>query len=54
MNKQSPRDEILEIVEEGLVSAEIALLCCVKFLSHDDCEELMRINDFPRVGELDE
>ena len=47
----NPRDEILGLVEEGIVSADTALLCCVKFLSHDDCEELMRINDLPRVGD---
>jgi hypothetical protein len=41
----NPRDKLLALVDEGAVDARQALLCCVKFLSWDDCAEIMRINE---------
>lgn len=41
----NPRDQLLELVDIGAVDARHALLCCVKWLSHDDCSEIMRINE---------
>ena len=41
----NPRDKLLALVDDGAVDARQALLCCVKWLSWDDCSEIMRINE---------
>ena len=39
------RDKALELVEEGLVSAEHLLLCCLKAMSEDDVEWMLDANE---------
>jgi len=41
----NPRDRLLGLVDSQIVDARHALLCCVKWLSWDDCTEIMRINE---------
>jgi hypothetical protein len=41
----NPRDELLTLVDDGLVDARHALLCVVKYMSWDDCAEVIRVNE---------
>ena len=51
----SHRDRALELVEEGLVSAETLLQCCLKAMSEDDVEWMLDANELsPRFLEDDE
>lgn len=40
-----PRDFALELVEEGLVSADHLLLCALKYMSHDDVRDMLNANE---------
>ena len=44
MDNQSPRDKLLEMIEEGSVSADNAVLMCVKYMSADDVEDMLDAN----------
>ena len=44
MEKQCPRDKLLEMIEEGSVSADNAVLMCVKYMSADDVEDMLDAN----------
>ena len=39
------RDDAIEMVEEGRVSADHLLLCCLKWMSEDDAEEMLDANE---------
>jgi hypothetical protein len=39
------RDEALELVEEGMVSAESMLTMCLKYMSTDDVEDMLDCNE---------
>lgn len=39
------RDNALEIVEEGLVTADHLLLCCLKYMSNDDVYDMLDCNE---------
>jgi hypothetical protein len=41
----NPRDKVLMMVEECLLDCHTALLMCLKYMSHDDINDMMRIND---------
>ena len=43
--QNSPRDFALELVENGLTSADHLALCCLKYMSHDDVRDMLRVND---------
>ena len=43
--KQNSRDRALEMVEEGLVSAEAMLTMAIKYMSIDDVEEMLDCNE---------
>ena len=49
---QNPRDHFLTLVDDGLIDARHALLCCVKFLGQNDCAEIMRSNELISDREL--
>ena len=38
-------DKLLEMVEEGMISAENALMCCMKYMSEDDVKDMMECNE---------
>jgi hypothetical protein len=40
-----PRDYALEMVGERLVSADHMLLCCLKYMSHDDVRGMLDANE---------
>ena len=37
----NPRDRALELIEEGIVSAEDMVTMCVKYMSVDDVEDML-------------
>ena len=39
------RDKALEMVEEGRVTAEHLLLCCLKYMSNDDVYDMLDCNE---------
>jgi hypothetical protein len=39
------RDKALEMVEEGLVTANHLLLCCLKYMSNDDVYDMLDCNE---------
>jgi hypothetical protein len=39
------RDKALEMVEEGLVTADHLLLCCLKYMSNDDVHDMLDCNE---------
>ena len=39
------RDKAIEMVEEGLVSADHLLLCCLKYMSNDDVYDMLDANE---------
>ena len=39
------RDEALELVENGIVSAESMLTMCLKYMSTDDVEDMLDCNE---------
>lgn len=48
----APRDLALEMVENGLVTADHLLLCCLKSMSHDDVRWMLDANELsPRFDE---
>ena len=40
----NPRDRALELIEEGIVSAEDMVTMCVKYMSVDDVEDMLDCN----------
>lgn len=43
--KEDPRDYALSLTEEGITSPEHLALILLKFMSHDDVREALRVND---------
>ena len=39
------RDKAIEMVEEGRVSADHLLLCCLKYMSNDDVDGMLDANE---------
>ena len=53
--KKDPRDFALEMVENGLVSADHLLLCALKYMSHDDVRDMLDCNELsPRFDESED
>lgn len=53
--QRDPRDFALDLVEQGLVSADHLLLCALKYMSHDDVRDMLDSNELsPRFDEDDE
>lgn len=48
------RDNALEIVEEGLVTADHLLLCCLKYMSNDDVYDMLDCNELTERFRNDE
>lgn len=48
------RDNALEIVEEGLVTADHLLLCCLKYMSNDDVYDMLDCNELTQRFSNDE
>jgi len=53
--RKDPRDFALEMVENGLVTADHLLLCALKYMSHDDVRDMLDSNELsPRFDEESE
>ena len=39
-------NKLLELVEEGMLNKDDVIMACVKYMSEDDVEDMMRCNDF--------
>jgi len=42
---QCPRNKLLEMIEDGIVDANHAVLMCVKYMSSDDVEDMLDANE---------
>jgi hypothetical protein len=50
--ESDPRDYALEMVEEGLISADHLALCLLKYMSHDDVRGALDANELsPRFDD---
>ena len=59
MNEQlyfdDPRSYALELVDDERVDCKWLLLACLKYLSHDDCREMLDMNELsPRFDDDDD
>jgi hypothetical protein len=43
--QSEPRDYALQLTEDGLVEADHLLLCCLKYMSHDDVRGMLEANE---------
>jgi hypothetical protein len=43
--QQDSRDKALELVDDGMVTAEDMLTMCLKYMSTDDVEEMLDMNE---------
>jgi len=51
---QNSRDTALDLVDDGVVSAEDMLVMCLKYMSTDDVEDMLDCNELsPRFMEVD-
>ena len=50
----NPRDRALELIEEGIVSAEDMVTMCVKYMSVDDVADMMDCNELSERFDEDE
>ncbi len=44
------RDRAIELVEDGF-DAKQMLIACLKYMSQDDVEDMLHINEYPDVAE---
>lgn len=50
-----PRDFALQLVADGLVTADHLLMCALKYMSHDDVRDLLDCNELsPRFEDEDD
>lgn len=50
-----PRDFALELVENGIATADHLLMCALKYMSHDDVRDMLDANELsPRFDEDEE
>ncbi len=53
--EKDPRSFALELVENHLATADLLLLCCLKYMSTDDVKDMLDCNEFsPRFTEDEE
>lgn len=53
--ERDPRDFALQLVSDGMVSADNLLLCALKYMSHDDVRDMLDANEMsPRFDEEEE
>ena len=39
-------NKLLEMIEDGLFDKDDVIMACVKYMSEDDVEDMMKCNDF--------
>ena len=45
LDNLNPRDYALELVENEIVTASDLLLCCLKFMSWDEVQTMLELNE---------
>lgn len=49
---EDPRDYALDLIEQGLVSADYLILAMLKYMSHDEVRDMLDANELsPRFDE---
>ena len=48
------RDKMIELVEDGMVDAKDMVVMCAKWMSEDDCAEMLDANELSERFEEDE
>ena len=51
MNNYDARDRVLEMVEEGYISSDQALLMCLKWISQDDIDGMLEANELKEIAD---
>lgn len=46
MSARRYTNELIEMIEQGLLSQETVINACLKYMSEADVEDMMRCNDF--------
>jgi hypothetical protein len=39
-------EQLLEMIEEGLLDRDTVIKACVKYMSEDEVQDMMKLNDF--------
>ena len=39
-------NHLIELIEEGMISKDIVILSCLKYMSEDDVRDMMEANEF--------
>lgn len=47
-------NELLEMIENGLLDRDNVIMACVKYMSEDDVKDMMEHNDFVEIEDEDE
>lgn len=42
----NPVERAVDLVDIGLVDAKTMLIACLKYMTHDEVEDMLRLNDF--------
>jgi hypothetical protein len=47
-------NQLLEGVEDGLYDKDNIIMACVKYMSEDEVKDMMEINEFLYLGDIEE
>lgn len=47
-------EQLLEMVEDGILNRDTVIMACVKYMSEDEVRDMMEINEFVPVEEEEE
>ena len=53
-NVRQYTEKLLEMTEEGLLDKDNVIMACVKYMSEDDVQTMMELNEFCEPDELNE
>ena len=42
----NPVERAVELVDVGVIDARDMLIACLKYMTHDEVEDMLRLNDF--------
>lgn len=42
----NPVERAVELVDVGVIDARTMLIACLKYMTHDEVEDMLRLNDF--------
>ena len=46
INVRQHTNELLRLIEEGILDRDLVIMACVKYMSEDDVKDMMHINEF--------